>query len=277
MALSTRAVSDEIHRHLLENGVYPLLLENDTCALRKFSSPRVVSEPINPSSCLYDGMIETLRLLKDHTEEKNIHDVCVIGPYYKLSCGRDLKPRGGDIQPCGGGKLRMGEDFEVGVKREMMEELRIEHLESRQCVSKTHCNSTDTLIFSFCATDCVGIAQKKFALVNEHQPSRPYGSYSRPSGAYSRPSGAYSRPSGAYSRPSGAYSRPRDDYSKRVGFIIWGTLKECYDLVSSIGVGNADELNDGIEGIAILTLPTAIKFATPKTPKEYDFQVTSSF
>jgi hypothetical protein len=206
----------------------------------------VYDVPIIPSMVTYWGMYDTLVNLSRRLSQDghNPADYCVLGPHYTKSC--DCNYPGDDTQAGGGGKTTkrwdpriMGhcyETFPNAASEEMVEELRIiggsPHLET---VFETSLQipqlllKTCTKIYSFKACDC------KAPMIYE---------------------------TSKYARKG---RRGEDVLSQRVGFVLWGTLGECIQLVESIPVDVPREgklkLVENIDAVSIISLPKAIEMA----------------
>jgi hypothetical protein len=215
-----------------------ITLRNGKQILRLFSSPDIrYNVPIKPSNTTYFGMTQVLRnivsrLVKDGL---NPNDYCVLSPHYLRFRYPDTgKWRGGDTQAGGGGKVATGELFCVGVREELIEELRIigdsthQYLESEIVSKRTEKSEPVTVVskmYSFPASTC--------KIPDTYDAS-------------------------FYANP---LRRGFDHYNEMVGFITWGTLDECMKLIQAIPVDKTEVLVDKIIGVAIISLPKAIEMA----------------
>jgi hypothetical protein len=142
--------------------------------------------------------------------------------------------RGGDTHAAGGGKVATGELFCLSVREELAEELRIngdsahQYLESEIVSERTEKTETVTVVSKM---------------------------YSFPAGTCKVPD---TYDASFYADP---LRRGSDHYNEMVGFITWGTLDECMNLIKAIPVDKTEVLVDKIIGVAIISLPKAIEMA----------------
>lgn len=201
-----------------------------------------LDQNLKPSKTTYWGMIAALKNLADSLTQNgiNINDICVIGPRYeKYTVIRHNKKniiKGGDIQPCGGGKLTrikkltttctFQETFLEGTIEEIKEELRLSVQDLNLYVSSEsvfECKQTTTQIFECRAKNCVPI--KNFDVDFYSKKNR----------------------------------RGVDIYTKRVGFIVWGYVDECIDLLTKFETNKDNSvLVDKIDAVTIISLLKAI-------------------
>jgi hypothetical protein len=217
------------------------IIDTNLAILRIFGERKFrFDQQIVPSVCTYVGMLDSLQhlLTQLQSENKNINEICVLCPYY-CKTNNPTWP-GMDTQSCGGGKVASRDgSHEQAASEELAEELRIcsniATLVNTSTLSPKHCDRVTghiTSIYKYHASTCSPIVN--FDPIE-------YGRLLR---------------------------RGADISTERVGFVVWGTLGECIDLVSSIPVNQNSKIQvDSIEGISIVFLRKAInmaKFATRK-------------
>jgi len=215
----------------------------DRAITRVFSSGDIsLFQQIQPSTCTYNGMLESLQSIKDNAELAGISNVCVLCPRYYAHTGGVVYS---DTQAGGGGKccIKDGkrECPEVAASAEIAEELRLcaKHLTS---ISRKRAGKKVTEVFAARVSECSPI--KNFD-------PKVYGAKER---------------------------RGVDDYMSRVAFIPWGTLDECLGVLTAMEVStNPTVLVDSIDAISIVSIETAIKmveFAHAEKAKKKDQRVT---
>lgn len=203
-----------------------------------------------PSTCTYWGMLESL--VKLHNElvwiGVDVTKICVLGPHY-----HDPKddPNAFDLirldtQACGGGKAIKiydnytkswkYEPYEIAAWNELIEEIRIagmngilvsnfqtETVNGSSSKGNIKKQTTYTQIYSYRACDCV---------VPTNYVSSDFCKKNR---------------------------RGIDNYFARVGYIVWGSIDECFTLVNSIETDALTApLVEHIDAVAIIPLSLAI-------------------
>jgi len=188
-----------------------------------------------PSNCTYWGMSDSLLELWEEISRKGFdpNEYCVFGPKHSLQ--NNGYCAGGDTQAGYGGKAQCDiktskiETPIVAARRESEEELRVSifDLFSIKSIVKSKYKKkyVNTIIYQTRASNCEGLINYD---INK------------------------------YLTQSG-----KDDYTKRVGVIIWGTIRECFELLCSIESNQPNEtrLVDDISGITMMPLITAISVA----------------
>jgi hypothetical protein len=207
---------------------------------RKFNSGSIKICAVKFSWATQLGLLESLKKLKQNLMSKKIdvRNICVFGPKYAI-CG--------DLQAGGGGKLKKvlmfdpktnrkcyeREEFSVGAKRELQEELRF--LPTRMtlmCESKYENKIHGrkdlivTKIFGARVSECIPI--RKFDV------KRFLG---------------------------GRYSH-EDILTSKIGYVPWGTTEECFKLLKSLDVASPTEmLIDNIDTVSFVSIDKAIEIA----------------
>lgn len=236
---------------------------NGNAVVRFFNSSKMGYDvPIVDSLTTYWGMFESLCKIRKRLVDAGNDPAkfCVLCPRYALT-NRKKSP-GGDTQAGGGGKTTKYwnqrerrycyENFSDAVIEELMEELRI--------IGGTPCLESEI--------ETVNISRSRDPVTGAYNPNtRVY------SNMYSFRVSECKAPSvynSAFYATRGR--RGEDVVTEKVGFIPWGSLEECLQIVSEIPVDAPCDrikpvLNDGIDAISIVSLPKAIMMALGATTR----------
>jgi hypothetical protein len=213
--------------------------------------PFIFDVDIVPSTCTYWGMTESLAMICDKLTNDcvDISKICVLGPhYYDIKRGpnnHDFKY--GDTQACGGGKATkvydkkkkgwINEPYETAAWNELLEELRISG-KTGSMISEYKTESIDTKIrFGYEKVTCTKIYTYSASECNSpvDYDSREFSKKNR---------------------------RGTDNYMSRVGYIVWGTVDECFTLVNSITTDTpTSPIVEHIDAIVIIPIRNAVKMA----------------
>ncbi len=209
---------------------------NGTAILKLFNDNHLkFDQKIIDSTFTYWGMCEVFERLYNYTNKSE--SICILCPHYTF----------GDTQAGCGGKLKkifingkwQEEDYSDAIVRKMYEQLHIK-AKKQEHVSELKINTHEldsslnidenlftTKIFINHISDCENTNDYNVKINHNKN------------------------------------NHNKDVWNKRVGYIIWGSLHECMDLVSGINMNkNSCHFDDNINGISIVSLKKVMQMAT---------------
>lgn len=259
---------------LTEQTLSTIVSEN--AIIRRFDNHTLeYDQEIIKSASTYWGMTESLINLASCLNQNEIKSIYVLCTHYRSTYNtRTNKMEPSDTQACGGGiKRRVWNNNEkkyeykktVNAAVELMaERFRIKCTKKPFCTSKVHIHNDSNF-----KNEKLNIAKKKghshiFAI--------------NASECYPSPNFEIELSKNKYMKK---YEKENYISFGKVGYIVWGTLNECIDLVQGIPLdgipGSQKVLIDNIDGISIISLSKAIEMSYYASrnllgkPIRYDF------
>ena len=242
----------EVKNHCVQNlELAKISINNNNAIMRYFHKDTFDYEQIiHASRCTYRGMSMALSYMIKSLNEKKLKlaNYCILCPHYFYDEKEPNKRwAGGDTQAGGGGKLTMKKDakfellsqesFEDGVVEELKEELRIIGNNPKllvktknETIIKKQNMIFNTNIYSFDVNQCEIVEDFDVTTYEENQ-------------------------------------RGENIPNLYVGYIVWGTLKDCMEFVSKFKVNPMNFKNgnpiytEKIDAISIVSLTRAFEMS----------------